>query len=452
MRSSKKIATILLSIAVVSALCVPIASYANTDTSDSADLITQSDGISSANATDDSSMLGNNTESNNMTEESGVSSNVSNNCTATIKYYENVTYEEPGIAPDNSNRYLLGTREITGLSEGEVLDAWDYIADIQGFFFFDGWPAKLTVSSNPEDNIMELFYFRYWTNSYTVNYYLMEGADLTADNWTEALSPDDVEFIKFGSETFDNQPFGALVEADAYEYRIDGTYAIDAYPAQIRLGTDPDNNVINLLYAPDSAHLPDDIEIIEGDSHPDGGSGDISEGVGGSSGSAGDSTSPSNPTAPSTPAAPAKPIKPADPTPVPDDQVFSKDDLVAALPDNMTKQEIDQLFRDFIGSEADAGNLQITDEMLEKTVDPSEAQKSIDAFNTGLEQGKAEGNCGASLVDHIWCIIIMIILLVLAIIGYVLYYREHRRNKELLEKSQSPEQMEDQSPNHTEVS
>lgn len=39
---------------------------------------------------------------------------------------------------------------------------------------------------------------------------------------------------------------------------------IDTYPAQIRLGTDPDNNVINVLYTPSSTTLPDGIEIPDG--------------------------------------------------------------------------------------------------------------------------------------------------------------------------------------------
>ena len=35
--------------------------------------------------------------------------------------------------------------------------------------------------------------------------------------WKDALAPDDVEFVKMGSETFTNQRFDQLVKGDAYE-------------------------------------------------------------------------------------------------------------------------------------------------------------------------------------------------------------------------------------------
>ncbi|MDE8685651.1 hypothetical protein P0G11_14080, partial [Adlercreutzia rubneri] len=83
----------------------------------------------------------------------------------------------------------------------------------------------------------------------------------TADNWKGSLAPDDVKFGKMGSETFTNQRFDQLVKGDAYEYKIDGTYVVDTYPSEIHVGVNPDDNVINVLYVPDSANLHDDIEI-----------------------------------------------------------------------------------------------------------------------------------------------------------------------------------------------
>lgn len=182
-------------------------------------------------------------------------------CTVTLEYYENVNYEDPDVPVDNEGRFHLGTRTLTGLHVGDVIDTWDYVADIPGFFFFDAWPARLTVSDDPAQNVIKLFYFKRWDNEYTVNYYLMSGADLTADNWTDALNTGNVQFTKMGSETFDGQRVGTLVEGDAYEYKIDGTYVIDTYPAEIRIGTNPDNNVINVLYTPDSMHPVDDAEV-----------------------------------------------------------------------------------------------------------------------------------------------------------------------------------------------
>ena len=181
--------------------------------------------------------------------------------TATIMYYENVSYDDGDTEPDENGRVLLGSYELTDVHVGQTLNAWNYVVDIPGHFFWDGWPQNLTLTDNPSDNVINLFYFKLWNNEYTVNYYLMENADLTADNWKDALAPDDVKFVKMGSETFTNQRFDQLVKGDAYEYKIDGTYVVDTYPSEIRVGVNPDDNVINVLYVPDSANLPDDIEV-----------------------------------------------------------------------------------------------------------------------------------------------------------------------------------------------
>lgn len=168
--------------------------------------------------------------------------------TATIMYYENVSYDDGDVEPDEEGRVLLGTYELKDVHVGQTLNAWDYVVDIPGYFFWDGWPQNLTLGENPDDNVIKLFYFKLWNNEYTVNYYLMENADLSADNWKDALKPDDVKFIKMGSETFTDQRFDKLVKGDAYEYKIDGTYVVDTYPAEIRVGVNPDDNVINVLY------------------------------------------------------------------------------------------------------------------------------------------------------------------------------------------------------------
>ena len=181
--------------------------------------------------------------------------------TATIMYYENVSYDDGDTEPDENGRVLLGSYELTDVHVGQTLNAWNYVVDIPGHFFWDGWPQNLTLTDNPSDNVINLFYFKLWNNEYTVNYYLMENADLTADNWKDALAPDDVKFVKMGSETFTDQRFDKLVKGDAYEYKIDGTYVVDTYPSEIRVGVNPDDNVINVLYVPDSANLPDDIEV-----------------------------------------------------------------------------------------------------------------------------------------------------------------------------------------------
>lgn len=88
--------------------------------------------------------------------------------------------ERPGVA---------GSYELTDVLVGQTINAWDYVVDIPGHFFWDGWPQNLTLTENPSDNVINLFYFKLWNNEYTVNYYLMENADLTADNWKDALAP-----------------------------------------------------------------------------------------------------------------------------------------------------------------------------------------------------------------------------------------------------------------------
>ena len=119
--------------------------------------------------------------------------------------------------------------------------------------------------------MLTLIYVKTYDSEYTVNYYLMEGADLTADNWTDALAPDDVEFVKLGSETIKDQRFDSLVMGDAYEYKLDDMYVIDSYPSQIRLGINPDDNVINVLYVSSLANLPDSVEVPDDVDVPDDG-------------------------------------------------------------------------------------------------------------------------------------------------------------------------------------
>lgn len=262
-------------------------------------------------------------------------------CIVVIKYLEYAPYEDPDAVIDEGGRRVLGTRVLTGLHEGDVLNAWNYVVDIPGHFFFDGWPLNMTVTTDPAQNVFDLIYVKLWDSEYTVNYYLMTGADLAADTWSEALAPDDVDFIKMGSETFTDQRFDALIEGDAYEYKLDGMYVVDTYPAEIRLGTDPDNNVINVLYVPELNTLPDEVEVPDGVVVPD-----------------------PDPDAPNPP----------------EDGTVDYDSLITTLPD-------DVVVEDFVGTDVDNGNMDVTDEMLSTPVNKQEAERMIDAYNTGLRTG-----------------------------------------------------------------
>lgn len=262
-------------------------------------------------------------------------------CIVVIKYLEYAPYEDPDAVIDEGGRRVLGTRVLTGMHEGDVLNAWNYVLDLPGHFFFDGWPLNMTVTTDPAQNVFDLIYVKLWDSEYTVNYYLMTGADLSADTWTEALAPEDVGFIKMGSQTFEDQRFDALIEGDAYEYKLDGMYVVDTYPAEIRLGTDSDNNVINVLYVPELSNLPDDVEVPDDVVVPD--------------------------------------PDPNPPTP-PADGTIDYDFLITTLPD-------DVVVEDFVGTDIDNGNMEVTDEMLENPVSQQEAERMLDAYNTGLRQG-----------------------------------------------------------------
>lgn len=264
--------------------------------------------------------------------------------TATIMYYENVSYDDGDTEPDENGRVLLGSYELTDVHVGQTLNAWNYVVDIPGHFFWDGWPQNLTLTDNPSDNVINLFYFKLWNNEYTVNYYLMENADLTADNWKDALAPDDVKFVKMGSETFTNQRFDQLVKGDAYEYKIDGTYVVDTYPSEIRVGVNPDDNVINVLYVPDSANLPDDIEVPTDTTPPsDATQPDDTTPPDDSENGAGAGDQPADGSGADKPADDSSADKPAD-TPsadgsatpsLPNDTTFDKDEIEGVLPDDV---------------------------------------------------------------------------------------------------------------------
>lgn len=63
----------------------------------------------------------------------------SDDCTVTIRYLEYMNYDdEPDAVIDDMGRRVLGTRVLTGLKEGDVLNAWNYVLDLPGHFFFDG--------------------------------------------------------------------------------------------------------------------------------------------------------------------------------------------------------------------------------------------------------------------------------------------------------------------------
>lgn len=318
--------------------------------------------------------------------------------TATIMYYENVSYDDGDVEPDEEGRVLLGTYELKDVHVGQTLNAWDYVVDIPGYFFWDGWPQNLTLSENPDDNVIKLFYFKLWNNEYTVNYYLMENADLSADNWKDALEPDDVKFIKMGSETFTDQRFDKLVKGDAYEYKIDGTYVVDTYPTEIRVGVNPDDNVINVLYVPDSPNIPDGVGVPDDTTKPND---DATPPDDGSSTPDGDT-----PTPPS----------------MPSDTTFDKDEIETAVPNK------DEVISDFIASGDVQDKVEITEEMIENPVSRSDADYVKNVYETGLREGEKLAQTG----DRTALAVVGAVAVAAGVVAAIAFARSRRGKKDAL--------------------
>lgn len=186
-------------------------------------------------------------------------------CTLTVRYIE---YVYADGSNDIIGTSVLGEWLVQGLKPGDVVNSWDYVVDIPGHFFFDGSAPEIVISENNAENVLELMYGKLYNSEFTVNYYLMEGADLTTGSWAGTLESNP-RFIKMGEQTFMDQRFDDLVEGDDYEYDIGGLYAVDTYPESIRLSANPDDNVINVLYVPALTNLPDEIVVPDNPQSPD---------------------------------------------------------------------------------------------------------------------------------------------------------------------------------------
>lgn len=224
-----------------------------------------------------------------------------------------------------------------------------------------------------------------------------------------------------GSQTFTGQPFDSLVEGDAYEYKLDGTYVIDTYPAQIRLGLEPDDNVINVLYTPESANdLPDGVVKPDEPVTPPTGGGSGGAGGGNTGGGndgedngnigSGDGNTSGNGDEPSKPT-------------LPGDTTLDKDDIDAILPDDAEDPGIHD---DFVGPEANEdGTIDITDEMLDHPVNKAEAQKLADAYRTGVSQGAGLAQTGDSTM--LW-VLAFVVVAAAAIVGIAVFMSRRRKD------------------------
>lgn len=201
----------------------------------------------------------------------------------TFYYIELVHYHDPELNHPSGLR-LLHTHTVTGLNVGDQLDTWDYVADLEGYLFFDAIPARPVVGEDEALNGVELRYMNPELNEYTVDYYrvrdgsdhidgdaeevapeISRGSDTNASNdrITEILGGQPVVFEKFKSVTVDCQPFNVKVHGDSLAHQIDNLMYLESYPSSIRVSTNAEDNVINLLYTDTMVSLPDDTEIPE---------------------------------------------------------------------------------------------------------------------------------------------------------------------------------------------
>lgn len=329
----------------------------------------------------------------------------------TVRYNEYYNYDDEGNPIDVGQR-LLGEREFPA-TVGNKINVWDYVADIPGFFLWDGWSVNSTVSANPDDNIIELFYMRLSISTYTVNYYAMTGADLTADNWNDALATNP-EFHFLGQNTYTGQLYGKLVNGDKHAVDLEDAYIAGTFPESIRLTLDPDKNIINVLYVPKAAVGPDNVEIVEkpapdtgtDEDVPDNGDENIppsmdddsdnvlppentdNEGGGGNNDDGGNDENEGNDVA----------VPPLNPP-----SGFPPMDIIA--PDNSSDNEIE-----------------ITDDMLENAPTPEQAQKVKDAYQSGIHDGEALAQTGDDYAQTI-AVLLGITLLAAGVLGYVAWKR-----------------------------
>lgn len=191
----------------------------------------------------------------------------------TVYYCEIMPFDESIDHP--SNMRLLQTKTFDGLPVGETFNSWDYVENLDGYFFFDGWAESYVLSENPEENNLQLHYFATQNNSATVNYYIMS-EDPTDDYETyQSFQSDLVEiggesilFTKLGEYQLEGLRFNRPVTGEDHAIAIDDLMFVESFPSSIQVSTSPEDNIINLLYAPALTTLPDDLLVDEGSTTP----------------------------------------------------------------------------------------------------------------------------------------------------------------------------------------
>ena len=178
----------------------------------------------------------------------------------TVYYCEMVYYDDPSFNDPTGFR-LLGSHTFDGVKVGEEINLWEYAKDIPDFVHFDGWAVNPIASANPEENLVQMNYFRTKSPS-SVNYYLVtDGAetpeDAPIDPSMGEVDGESVAFWKMGSYEVESLRLGAEISSDACAVSLEGLTYLDADKAAIAVDAVPSRNEINLFYAADPADQPD---------------------------------------------------------------------------------------------------------------------------------------------------------------------------------------------------
>ena len=189
----------------------------------------------------------------------------------TVYYCEMVYYDDPSFNDPTGFR-LLGSHTFDGVKVGEEINLWEYAKDIPDFVHFDGWAVNPIASANPEENLVQMNYFRTKSPS-SVNYYLVtDGAetpeDAPIDPSMGEVDGESVAFWKMGSYEVDSLRLGTEISSDACAVPLEGLTYLDADKAAIAVDAVPSRNEINLFYAADPADQPDNAPAPAPDAEP----------------------------------------------------------------------------------------------------------------------------------------------------------------------------------------
>ncbi len=181
--------------------------------------------------------------------------------TVTVYYCEMVHYDDPSFNDPTGFR-LLGSYTYDGVVVGEEIEPWDYVRDVPDYVFFDGWVTDPIASADPEQNTVQLNYFR-TKSPCTVNYYSISDGDAFADNpgidtVISEIDGQAVRFDRMGTYEIESQPLGTEIDSSLLAVPVDNMTYVDADKESVVVAGAVASNELNLFYTPVLAAEPDD--------------------------------------------------------------------------------------------------------------------------------------------------------------------------------------------------